>query len=44
MDISENEVKKYCEDNNFRYFETSCLIPSGIEEFFQDLANELIKR
>ena len=36
MEISENEVKKYCEDNNFRYFEASCLIPSGIEEFLQD--------
>ena len=44
MEISENEVKKYCEDNNFRYFETSCLIPSGIEEFLQDLAYELFKR
>ena len=44
MEVSENEARKYCEDNNFRYFETSCLMPCGIREFLQDLSNELIKR
>ena len=44
MEVSESEARKYCEDNNFRYFETSFLIPCGIEEFLLDLSNELIKR
>ena len=44
MGVDGNEVKKYCEENNLRYFEISCLNTSGIKEFLDDLINELIKK
>ena len=44
MEVEENDGRKYAKEKNFRYFETSCLTYSGINEFFQDLVNELIKR
>ena len=42
--VDENEVSKYCEENNIRYFEISCKDSSGIQELLDDIAKELIKR
>ena len=42
-DISEEITKKYAEDNNMRFFRISCLENKGINEFMDDLINELIK-
>ena len=42
--VSEDEARKYCDEKNFKYFEISCLNYSGIEDFLQDLVDELIKR
>ena len=43
-EVSEKDARKYAKEKNFRYFEISCLTYVGINEFLQDLANELIKR
>ena len=43
QDISEEITKKYEEDNNMRFFGSSCLENKGINEFMNDLINELIK-
>ena len=47
--INEREVSRivaynYCKEKNIRYFEISCLTSTGIQEFLDDLTNELIKR
>ena len=43
-DVSTTEAQNYCKTKNIRYFEISCLNYVGIQEFFDDLTNELIKR
>ena len=43
QDISEEITKKYAEDNIMRFFRISCLENKGINEFMNDLINELIK-
>ena len=42
--VSKEKSKNYAKKNNLRYFEVSCLNKQGIQEFFDDLINELIKR
>ena len=42
-EVSEDDAKKLAMEYNLRYFETSCLTRSGIQEFIKDLANEIIK-
>ena len=42
-EVSEDDAKKLAMEYNLRYFETSCLTGSGIQEFIKDLANEIIK-
>ena len=41
--VTEDEAKKLAVEYNLRYFETSCLTGSGIQEFINDLANEIIR-
>ena len=41
--VTEDEAKKLAVEYNLRYFETSCLTGSGIQEFVNDLANEIIR-
>ena len=41
--VDENEARNYAEQNNIRYFEISCKTYIGLNEFFDDLVNELIK-
>ena len=42
-EVTEDDAKKLAMEYNLRYFETSCLTRSGIQEFIKDLANEIIK-
>ena len=42
--VPRTEARNFCEAANVRYFEISCLTSVGIQEFLDDLANELIKR
>ena len=42
-EVSEDDAKKLAIEYNLRYFETSCLTGSGIQEFVDDLANEIIR-
>ena len=42
--VSKDEARQYCEENNIRYFEISCLTTTGIEDLFIDLKDQLIKR
>ena len=41
--INKEEALKIAEEYNFRYFETSCLTGEGVQEFVDDLSNEVIK-
>ena len=41
--IWENDAKNLAKEYNFRYFEISCATGIGIQEFVNDLANEIIK-
>ena len=41
--IKKEEALKIAEEYNFRYFETSCLTGEGVQEFLDDLSNEVIK-
>ena len=42
--VPEDEARQYSEQNNMRYFEISCLTSEGIDELFNDIRNQLIKR
>ena len=42
--INEKEIIDYAIDNNLRYFKTSCINGSGINEFINTLANDLYRR
>ena len=42
-EVTEDDAKKLAMEYNLRYFETSCLTGSGIQEFVDDLANEIIR-
>ena len=44
ISVSSSEARNYCKEKNIRYFEISCLTAVGIQEFLDDLTNELIKR
>ena len=44
MFVDKNRVKKYCEENNLRYFKISNLNAIGIYEFMDDLIDEIIKK
>ena len=41
--VEEDEALKFCEEKNIRYFETSCVNITGIQELLNDLADQLIK-
>ena len=43
IQVNEEEVRKYAKDNNMRFFPVSCKQNKGINEFFEDLSNEIIK-
>ena len=42
-EVSELEAREYAKYNNMRFFLTSCLKNTGINEFVEDLAEELEK-
>ena len=42
--VEEKEALQYCEENNLRYFEISCLFDRGIEKLIDDLSDQLVKR
>ena len=42
--VSDEEIMKFAEDNNLRCFLTSCLTGEGVQNFFDDLVNEITKR
>ena len=42
--VKSEEAKKYAQENNIAYFETSCLTREGLEEGFSYFANELYER
>ena len=42
--VPRTEARNFCKEANLRYFEISCLTSAGIQEFLDDLTNELIKR
>ena len=42
-DISEDEARNLANKLNLRYFEVSCVTRSGIDQFVEDLANEVAK-
>ena len=42
-EINEEITKKFAKDNNMRFFRISCLENTGINEFYNDMINELIK-
>ena len=42
--ITTEEAKKYAQENNMAYFETSCKTREGIEEGFSYFANELYEK
>ena len=42
-EILKDEAKNFAEENNLRYFETSCLTGEGVQEFFKDLVTEISK-
>ena len=39
-----SKARNFCKATNIRYFEISCKTSAGIQEFLDDLTNELIKR
>ena len=41
--ISENDARNLAKEYNLRYFETSCKLGIGIQNFVDDLAKEIIK-
>ena len=41
--VSESEAREYAKNNNMRFFLTSCKNKTGINEFVEDLAEELEK-
>ena len=42
-EVLKDEAKNFAEENNLRYFETSCLTGEGVQEFFKDLVTEISK-
>ena len=42
--VSDEEIMKFAEDNNLKCFLTSCLTGEGVQNFFDDLVNEIPKR
>ena len=44
MLVDEEKVRKYCKENNLRYFKISCKNSIGTDIFMDDLINELIKK
>ena len=42
-EVLEDEAKNFSKENNLRYFETSCKTGEGVQEFFNDLVNEISK-
>ena len=43
-EINKNDVEKYCEENNFKYFEVSALNNYNIHNLFHDIAFTLMKK
>ena len=41
--VPREEAMNFANENNLRYFETSYLTGEGIQEFFNDLVNEITK-
>ena len=42
-EVSEEDARNLAKEYDFRYFETSCLLDTGVQEFVNDLENEIIK-
>ena len=42
-EVDKEEAMKFAKENNLRYFETSCKTGEGVEDFFNDLINEVSK-
>ena len=42
-EVLKEEAKNFAEEKNLRYFETSCKTGEGVQEFFNDLVNEISK-
>ena len=42
--VKEEKVIEYAKNNNMRYFRISCKFYRGINDFIEDMINELIKR
>ena len=41
--VDKEKAKNFANENNLRYFETSCKTGEGIQEFYIDLINEIAK-
>ena len=42
-EVPESEAREYAKNNNMRFFKISCKCKTGINEFLEDLAEELSK-
>ena len=43
-EVEEEIARKYAEENNIRFFRISCKDNSGINEFLDNMINEIIKK
>ena len=41
--VDKEEALNFAKENNLRYFEISCKTGEGIQEFYNDLINEIVK-
>ena len=44
IQVEEEEITKFADENGLRCFLTSCLTGQGVQNFLDDLVNELIKK
>ena len=43
-DISAEYAKKFAQDNNFKYFETSAKSGIGVDELFREIVNQILEK
>ena len=43
-DISTEDAKKFAQENNFKYFETSAKSGIGVDELFREIVNQILEK
>ena len=43
-DISAEDAKKFAQENNFKYFETSAKSGIGVDELFREIVNQILEK